>query len=126
MKTYAEAREELIRELALPSQDAYGQDWVAELPEDYRTLDHLGRYLAALAVPNRDPRERQLLVELALDVANDLVGHAGFEGAWARLAAELKAHRDLHEERIRYWSCVEDDLEDAFPLTPWVRALGEG
>ena len=123
MKSYADARDQLIRELELSGYDQFTQDWTAELPDHHRTLPELKRFIAAIEAPERDPRERQLLVELSLDVANDLVDAEGFDDAWADLKRELEKNAALHAERVTYYACEEDSLEDAFPITPRVREI---
>ena len=120
MKSYAEARDNILQELELPK---CGQSWSAELPWEYRSTSLLSRVLAAVDVPRRDLRERQLLIELALDLADDLIDEPGFEELWSKIVQEIRARPDLHVERVVYWSCDDEPGHDGFKLTPYVRAI---
>ncbi len=123
MKSYPKARDDVLRNLGLPKRRAGSQDWAAEIPEEYRTIEQLSQALAALDAPGRDLRERQILVELALELANDFVGEPGFEPLWSKLESEIRAHPELHEERVTYWRLEDDTYDDTFRLTPYVRAI---
>jgi len=112
-------------DLGLPSGDSFTQDWAYELPEEYRTNDYLNRYAAAYSTPGYGDAEKRLLMQLALDIANDEVARDPSEGenAWSKLADLLRSDRTLHADLIEHWALPGEPLEDAFPLTRLVRGL---
>jgi hypothetical protein len=119
------ARERLCRDLQLPWGDKYTQDWAYELPDQFRTIEWLGRYLDAYASPDYGKSEQRLLMQLMLDVVNDLFEREKVAGqaAWTRLAAVLREGRELHRDQLEYWTLPDHELEDAFRLTPLARSL---
>jgi hypothetical protein len=63
----------ICSDLGLPEGDSYVQDWAYELPEEFRDEISFYRYLDAYANPTYGDSERRVLMQLALDVANDLL-----------------------------------------------------
>lgn len=118
---YRTALRNVCDTLSLPGGDAYTQDWAAELPEDYRSLEHLERYAAAVGAASDDV-ERGILMELSLDVANDLVEDGLTQAIWSPLAAELRRAPPLYAELVDRYACDGQPLEESFALTPLVRA----
>ena len=128
MENMAATIQRICRDLDLPSGDSYTQDWIQELPEEYRDVKSFSRYLAAYSTPGYGDAEKRLLMELMFDVINELLGSDEAVGrqAWASLLDPLRKDRELHSELIDYWALQGEPLEDAFRLTPLVRALSEG
>jgi hypothetical protein len=123
----AKAIAKICQDVGLPSGDAYTQDWAYELPEKFRTREFFKKYVLAYSTPGYGPDEKQVLMELLLDVANDLLDrNEGLEDdLWEKVRAHLTADRESHRDLIEKWSRVEEPLEDAFPLTPRMRAVRE-
>lgn len=121
----AEAIRRLCQDLGLPLGDSYTQDWVYELPEEFRTEGAFYRYVAACRRPGYGDAEKRLLVDLALDVANDLLQRDVPQGhrAWEHLAELMREERGIHRDQIEYWALFGEPLEDAFALTPLARLL---
>lgn len=116
---------EIANALGLPLPDPYSQDWAYELPEQYRTPEYFARYVEAYATPGYGDIEREILMELMLDVVNDLLIDDEATGlkAWERLVPLIRSNPDLHREQVEYWTLPESTLEDAFHLTPLARDL---
>jgi hypothetical protein len=112
-------------DLQLPEGDEYTQDWAYELPGEFRTSEHLARYVAAYENPAYGDEERLVLMELMLNVANDIFEKGGIAGpaAWKQVEAVIKRHAALHRDQVEYWTVPEDELDDAFAITPLARAL---
>jgi hypothetical protein len=115
----------LCADLRLPSGGAYTQDWAYELPEQYRGAADLERYVDAYASGSYTEGEREVLLDLILDVTNDLLGsdRPVAAAAWDRVVSNLTAQGPAHRELLEYWACVGSELEDAFAVTPLVRGF---
>lgn len=123
----ADTIERICRDLGLPSGDSYTQDWIYELPEEFRTLESFDKYVSAYSTPGYGDAEKRLLMQLMFDVANDLLGNDQATGrqSWNKLLPLLRDDSELHRELVEYWASPGEPLEDAFRLTPFVRALQE-
>jgi hypothetical protein len=123
----ARAIARVCQDLGLPVGNAYSQDWAYALPETFRTQEFFERYLTAYSKADYGPDEKHVLMQLALDVANDLLERkAGLENkAWEKLAALLETDHRLHWELIEHWALLGEPLEETFPLTPRMRAVRE-
>jgi hypothetical protein len=123
----AGATKRICRDLGLPIGNPYTQEWAYELPEEYRSRECFDCYVTAYSTPTYGRVEKHVLMQLILDVANDLSqSKEGLEdNAWERVVALLQADRSLHSDLIDYWSLTGEPLEDAFSLTPKMRAVRE-
>jgi hypothetical protein len=119
--------EKICRDLGLPLGDSYTQDWIYELPEEFRSPEFFFRYVDAYSRPDYGKAEQQLLMQLMFDVVNDLLQSDEAVGllAWSKLLDLLRANPELHRELVEYWALPGEPLEDTFRLTPFVRALQE-
>jgi len=119
------AIDRLCSDLGLPPGNAYTQDWAYELPEEYRTLAWLDRYLQAYHAGGYPLDARKELMTLALDVSNDLLssGAGPADRIIAAVLAALSEDRHEHRDLIEYWSIEGEPLGDCFALTPEVRRI---
>jgi hypothetical protein len=115
----------LCADLGLPPGDQFTQDWVYELPEQFRTYDFFCNYVRAYQRSGYGDVDKRLLAELMLDIVNDLVaaGDPRVKTAWNSLREILVANKDLHRDQIEYWALRGEPLEDAFQLSPLARQL---
>jgi len=115
----------ICEDLGLPAGDRYTQDWAYELPEEFRSEAYFDKYIAAYRTLGYGDAEKRLLMQLALDVANDLVTKDAMHGhrAWERLAQLARGECVLHRDQIQYWTLPGEPEEDAFSLTPLARSL---
>lgn len=120
-----DAIETLRQDLGLPAGDAYTQDWVHELSDEYRTMEWLKLYSRYYVNPRYGETERRLLMSLMLDIANDLIEMDSVTGqeAWAIVRPLLLADHDIHQAQIDYWILDGESLDDGFALTPMMREL---
>jgi len=121
------AIQRICQDLGLPMGNSYTQDWAYELPEEFRDEAAFYRYLSAYTINGYENNEKRLLVQLALDIANDLLEQDNEVGqrAWNALAKTLRMSPGLHRDQLDYWAMPDEPLEDAFSLTPLARALRE-
>lgn len=119
------AIETIRQDLGLPAGDAYTQDWVHELPDEYRTMEWLKAYSRSYANPGYGEAEKRLLMSLMLDVANDLLDVDSVVGqeAWDVVRPLLLTDNGIHRAQIDYWVLDGKPLDDGFALTPMMREL---
>lgn len=108
--------------LGLPKGDKFTQDWAYELPEEFRTEKWLKIYIDAYLAEVYSKSEKNLLMELVLDVSNDLISK-GSNRTVDKALDVLSLNRNNHLELIEYWSQDGESLEDCFALTPKIRAI---
>jgi hypothetical protein len=126
-RTEARAIQKICQDLGLPTGDSFTQDWAYELSQEFRDEAALYKYLSTYTKEGYGASEQRLLVKLALDIVNDLLQHEEAVGrrAWDALANVLRVNPGLHRDQVEYWAMSGEPLEDAFILTPLVRALWE-
>ena len=64
------AIDRIYRDLELPRGDSQTQNWVYELPSEYRNTGSLLKYAAAYSNTDYGEDEPRLLMQLMLDVTN--------------------------------------------------------
>jgi hypothetical protein len=119
------AIERICRDLGLPRGDSQTQNWVHELPSEYRTISWLLKYAGAYANADYGQDERRLLMQLMLDVTNDLLEDHPRTGerGWETVVQILRANPGAHQDQIDYWAMPGRPSEETFRLTPLVRAV---
>lgn len=119
-----EASERIRLALALPSGDEYTQDWVRELPEQYRTPSLLEKCLTMFGEPTLADRELYELMYLVLDVCDDVNSSGELSGSlWNSVTSELRRNSRLYAPLVQYWALPGEPLDDCFSLTPLMRDL---
>lgn len=98
------------------------QDWEVELADENR----IGEFLMAYEEMVLSPDDKFALMALILASADHHIeAEAKVPEEWKRIANILTEERELHEETLSYWRCInEDDPQAWFNLTPHVRMLG--
>lgn len=119
------AIERICRDLGLPRGDSQTQNWVYELPSEFRTMDWLLKYAAACSNAGYGQDEQRLLMQLMLDVTNELLEDDPPTGerAWETVAQILRTDPGSHQDQIDYWAMPGRPPEETFRLTPLVRAI---
>lgn len=119
------AIERVCRDLGLPKGDLYSQDWAYEIPDTYRTIEWIDRYLSAYKSGGYQSTEQKLLVKIILDVINDILESDEPAGrdAWMRTVETIQDNIPQHRQQIEYWAAESRSLEDAFALSPLAREL---
>ncbi|UOD27432.1 hypothetical protein INH39_18040 [Massilia violaceinigra] len=118
-----DAYRRICGQLGLPLPGPFSQDWECELPGKFRTLDWLEKYLAYHAAPGCSSDEREIMMELMLETANDLANQTGQDVHVDKVIDALARNHRIHWEMIDYWALEDSTLEDAFALTPAIRLL---
>lgn len=109
----------------IPSGDSFTQDWIYELPEEFRTKEWLNKYVIHYLNDDYNFFEKNELMRLILDITNDLLSY-GDSDTDAVIINALKLLSDnymSHLELIQYWSLDDEPLEDCFILTPKIRSI---
>jgi len=115
----------ICKDLDLPRENNFTQDWAYELPEKFRTKKWLKKYISAYSNPNYSRTEKDTLMTLMLDVSNDLIAQ-GTDVSDELITSVLDIlikNYNHHITLIDYWSSDEEPLEDCFALTPEIRNI---
>ncbi|PHM62642.1 hypothetical protein [Xenorhabdus ishibashii] len=117
--------ERICKDLGLPKGDRFTQDWGLELPEKYRTKEWLNKYITAYSNNNYSKMEKNILMELMLDIANDFLTQnvRCDDESIINVLNLLSNNHQYHSQLIDYWSLDEESLEDCFALTPKIREI---
>ena len=63
----------LCQDLDFPFIDTFSQDWKYEVPIKYRTSEWLAKYLYVYLNNNYSTVQKQILMNLCLNICNDLL-----------------------------------------------------
>lgn len=121
------AIEQICQDLNLPLGDKFTQDWIFELPEQYRTFDYFKKYFDAYLFRIYAFDEKKLLLNIMMDVVNDLLECKEAKGklAWNGLSYVLWKDALLFKDTIDYWAQWGQPLDNVFTLTPYVRSINQ-
>lgn len=119
------AIDRICNDLGLWRGDAFTQDWAFEMPDEFRTDLWLERYLAAFLREDYGPHERHELFDLIFDIANDMMWKpdSDQEAIWSRIWPTLRTRLREHRDQLEYWAYLDCDLDDAFAMAPFARAV---
>ena len=108
-----------------PIGDAFTQDWIYEVPTEYRTKAYLQKYINAYSLFKLSSEEKYLLMELIIDIANDLLESEPmyFSNIWHKISELLSRDQALYRTLIDYWSLHDQEIDDCFSITPYFRKL---
>lgn len=117
----------ICNDLGIPVGDKFTQDWIYELPEEYRNKEWLNKYIAAYLNKAYSLKGKNELMALALDVSNDLLssGYLPSDKLILSVLNILTDNYQNHIDLIDYWALDNEPLEDCFLLTPEIRRLKE-
>lgn len=107
----------------MPLPDPFTQNWEYELPAAFRTAQWLGKYVRHYCADASSMAEREILMALMLDIANEAEDMPDKKNMVDTVLALLSANHPEHEELIDYWALEDATIEDAFALTPKIRRL---
>lgn len=117
-----EAIESLTKQLNLMKLSEYSQDWEIEAAESSRVTEFIN-YYESLNTP-LNGGEKFALMKLILSSFDDaLSGGEDNKELWFRIKEHLISDLDMFRETIRYWALADEDFEDGFELTPYMREL---
>ncbi|HHQ4309012.1 TPA: hypothetical protein ACSP7Y_005077 [Serratia fonticola] len=117
--------ERICRDLGLPCGDEFTQDWAYELPEEFRTKECLNKYILTYLNDNYSESERDLLMQLILDVTNDCLsmGMDTNNEIIVKALDLLSNNHQKHFQLIEDWALDGEPLEDCFALTYKAREI---
>jgi hypothetical protein len=120
-----EAIRRLCQDLGLPPGDRHSQDWVYELPGEFRTIDWFRKYADAYRRFGYGADERVLLVHLLFDVANDLLLAQGADESTLRTELHniVRDNPSLHREQVEYWCLFGNEMENTFEISRCAREI---
>ena len=114
------ATEGLNEKLGLLKLDDYSQDWEYEVADSCRVNEFISFYETAVL----DQDERFALMSLIISSFDDAISEAkDQEGTWMRIKNHLIREMLMYRNTILYWSVVEEELEDCFSITPYMRQI---
>lgn len=112
----------LARDLNLSRGDINTQDWEYEVA-DSKKLDE---FLAYLTKNELNSNERQTLMQVILESYNDYVTEFGYNNDYSKkIKMIIQKDISIYKDIIWYWSCGEEDLEDCFAITSFMRGINE-
>lgn len=120
-----ESIRKICEDLELPKGDDFTQDWIYELPEEFRGFDYFKKYFEAYIFNSYDLEVKKVLMNLMLDVTNELIeldDEVGYS-AWTSLTYIFAKEGEYYIELIEYWAVRSEPLENSFAITPYVRDL---
>lgn len=114
--------ERLAGDLNLSRGDKNTQDWEYEVA-DSKKLDE---FLAYLTKNELNSNERQTLMQVILESYNDYVTEFGYNNDYSK-KIKMIIQKDIciYKDIIWYWSCGEEELEDCFAITSFMRGINE-
>ena len=115
----------LCQDLDLPFIDTFSQDWKYEVPIKYRTSEWLAKYLYAYLNNNYSTVQKQILMNLCLNICNDLLSENPNQNnpIIYQLLKVLYSHYQQHWQLIHYWAATNQPLDNCFALTQKIREL---
>ena len=112
--------EKLAKELNLPKGDEFTQDWEYEVADSKK----IGVFLSYYKNNNLNLDEKRTLMQLILESYNDYVGELGYNDNYSdELRDILQKESVLYNDMIDDWACGEEDLEDCFAITSFMREI---
>lgn len=113
----------LTKELELKSATKYTQDWECEVAN----IDQLPEYVNYYKTQQLNINEKSTLMRIILEAYNDYIEIHYKEDEYGKLIKDLlESEYFIHQETIKYWGCEDDDLEDCFAITPYIRTIRDG
>ncbi|MFC3803465.1 hypothetical protein [Cohnella sp. GCM10012308] len=115
-----QAIESLNEKLRLPKVDQNSQDWEYEVADSNRVNEFISFYETAVL----DQDEKFALMNLIISSFDDALREAkDHDGTWDRIKNHLARDLVLHRNTILYWSLEEEEPENCFYITPYMRQI---
>ncbi|PUA36640.1 hypothetical protein C8Z91_25005 [Paenibacillus elgii] len=114
------ARDSLIEKLGLSEPDEFCQDWEYIVANTSRIEEFLAFYENTLL----NIEEKFALMVIIITSFNDYLNENNFSPLiWNRIKNLLEKDEEIHANTILYWSLEDEDLEDCFTVTPYMREI---
>ncbi|MBP1967147.1 hypothetical protein [Paenibacillus aceris] len=115
-----QAIESLTHKLSLPELGEYSQDWEYESADSSRVNEFVSFYESA----ELNPSEKFALMSLIISSFDDAVTEGKIEdGIWEKIKGHLISDIDLNRKTILYWSLVDEEIDNCFSCTPFMREI---
>lgn len=112
--------EKLAKDLNLTKGDGYTQEWECEAADANRIQDFLSYY----GNTELNSNEKVTLMRLILESYNDYVYEFGYNSVFSNKLEQILLNEEtLYGDIIAYWACGDDELEDCFAITSFMREL---
>lgn len=110
----------LTKELGLVGATEYTQDWECEVAN----IDQLPKYITYYMTKQLNLNEKTTLMRIVLESYNDYIGmHYKKDEYGEIIKSLLESEYHIHQETIKHWSCGNDNIEDCYAITPFVRTI---
>jgi hypothetical protein len=117
-----EAIESLVKKLSLPKPGPFTQDWEYEVVDDTRINEFLSFYESS----SLNEEEKFALMIIIISSINDATVKGDADESILGKAKELLLQDiAIHTNTILYWSLENEDLDDCFAITPFIRCVKE-
>ena len=110
----------LTKDLKLKGATQYTQDWECEVAD----VNQLSKYIDYYKKKQLTLNEKTTLMRIILESYNDYIGMNHQEDRYGEgIKAILENDYIIHEETIKFWSCENEDLEDCYAITLFIRSI---
>jgi len=114
------ARESLIQKLGLPEPDEFCQDWEYIVANASRVEE----FLAFYENTPLNIEEKFALMVIIIASFDDYLNESNFcRTIWNRIKNLLEKDKQIHVNTILYWSLEDEDLEECFTVTRYMREI---
>lgn len=117
----------LNRKFGILPPDKYTQDWQWECGKWEQTEDYISFYNDHVASLNSS--QKYDLINMIIQGFDDMfieclnIDTAYREKIWSKIKDILIKDKQTHMETIKYWSCLNQSLDDSFRATKYIREL---
>lgn len=119
----SETIRKLTVELNLKGADKHTQDWELEVAN----ASQLPQYIDYYKTKKQNVNEATTLMRIILEAYNDYLEMGFKEDTYGtEIKVLLENEYRFHEETIKTYACENDDLEDCFAITPFIRTIRDG
>lgn len=110
----------LTKELGLEGATEYTQDWECEVAN----IAQLPKYINYYKTNKLNLNEKSTLMRIILESYNDYIGMSCKEDEYGETIKDLlESEYLIHQETVNHWGCENDDLEDCYAITPFIRTI---
>lgn len=110
----------LTRELQLEGADKYTQDWEYEVAD----INQLPKYINYYKTEQLNLNEKSTLMRIILEAYNDYRETNNKEDVYHDVINDLLVNEYfIHQETLKYWGCGNEELENCFAITPFIRII---
>lgn len=112
----------LTKDLKLKGATRFTQDWEIEVAQ----MVQLQSYIEYYQKENLNLNEKATLMRIILVAYDDFCTMNLQEDVYGEVIKRILIQDySSHEETIRYWLCIGQDLEDCFAITAFIRKIKE-